>query len=190
MIKPEEIKEYLGTMSDAKVAVMFGITRERVRQYRVKFGVPKYKSPRNRDWTEEELSWLGKLTDEEVADLIGIPKSVVRAKRYELGIRLHINWTDKMLAELGTMSDRKFAKKYDISLGSVIRKRTELGIPACESVQNRWKPLVNWTPELDSILGTVPDSAIAEQLSVGVHVVYARRQKLGIPACYQKRTNQ
>lgn len=94
---------------------------------------------------------------------------------------LRIKWTDEMLSELGTMPDSKLAKKYRISKQSISNKRKELGIPSHRKVSNKWNPLINWTPELDALVGTMPDVKLAEQLGVSHHVVFMRRVNLGIP---------
>ncbi len=92
-----------------------------------------------------------------------------------------INWTDEMLSKLGTVPDSEIAKKYGISRRSVFNKRKELDILPADGVPNRGTPLVNWTPELDALLGTMPDVELAEQLGVNRHVVFKRRVKLGLP---------
>lgn len=86
-----------------------------------------------------------------------------------------------MLSELGTAPDSKLAKKYRISKQSISNKRKEIDIPPHRSVANRWNPLINWTPELDALVGTMTDVKLAEQLGVGTHVVFMRRVNLGIP---------
>lgn len=40
---------------------------------------------------------------------------------------------------------------------------------------------IRWTPEMDALLGTLPDRAVAEQLGVSPLSVSARRAQLGIP---------
>jgi hypothetical protein len=51
------------------------------------------------------------------------------------------------------------------------------------------KRIVTWTPELDSMLGNVADSIIAEQIGTSRKSVTYRREKLGIPASFDRTRN-
>jgi hypothetical protein len=45
---------------------------------------------------------------------------------------------------------------------------------------------IRWTPELDALLGQLPDKEIAEQMGCTRESVTYRREKLGIPRCPQQ----
>lgn len=54
---------------------------------------------------------------------------------------------------------------------------------------NHPKKKITWTPELDALLGTMADAKIAERLGVTRKSVSYRREKLGIPASYDRERN-
>lgn len=49
--------------------------------------------------------------------------------------------------------------------------------------------IVDWTPELDALLGTVADSVIAEKVGVTRKAISYRRKVLGVPASYDRTRN-
>lgn len=51
------------------------------------------------------------------------------------------------------------------------------------------KKSIEWTPELDALLGTMADSRIAEMLGAARKTVSYRRENLGIPAAYDRTRN-
>lgn len=83
----ETIRSYLGTTTDAEIARMFNISRERVRQYRKKLSIPKYITSRQRRWSKEELAMLGQLPDKDIAQMLNIKEEHVARKRLSLGIK-------------------------------------------------------------------------------------------------------
>lgn len=54
---------------------------------------------------------------------------------------------------------------------------------------NRPKKKIEWNSELDSLLGTIADSRIAEVLDVTRKSVSYRREKLGVPASFDRTRN-
>lgn len=49
---------------------------------------------------------------------------------------------------------------------------------------------VNWTPELDAMLGVVSDSVLASKMGITRKSVSYRREKLGIPASFDRTNNK
>lgn len=72
---------------------------------------------------------------------------------------------------------RRFARRYDL-----------LNVAPAGS-GNPGVGRVRWTPEVDQLLGCVPDSEIATMMSCERKTVAHRRQCLGIPASFDRKNN-
>jgi hypothetical protein len=96
-----------------------------------------------------------------------------------------VPWTAEEEAILGTMSDREVAEKIGRSRAAVVHRRIKRRIPTL--FVNRKQPCKcpAWTPKQRSLLGTMPDSAVARKLGCTVGSVFARRKKLGIPSFWR-----
>jgi hypothetical protein len=88
-------------------------------------------------------------------------------------------WTEEMLADLGTMSDYKVADKYNLCQVVVFKERVRRGIEPFRK-NSKWNPVIEWTPELEALLGTMSDGDLGIKLNVPIHVVRDRRETLGI----------
>lgn len=193
----EEINSMLGSMSDYKLAKLLGVSTYVVKSRRKRLGIDPY-SPNT--WTEENLALLGTMPDKELAQLIDSKTYLVSEKRQSLKIKAYkpadykfhnsskTVWTEEMLADLGTMSDYKVGKKYGICPNTARDERLRRGI-LCFKKTNRWNPTLQWTPELDALLGTMSDRDLSKRLGVSYHVVLDRRLKLGITCFTSQRVD-
>lgn len=98
-----------------------------------------------------------------------------------------INWTKQHLGMLGTIPDSRLAGLVGCHKMSVRNMRLKLEIPAFDykaSLAGREtkKSRLNWTKEMDAVLGTVSDKAAGEQLGLHYKTVVRRRLVLKIPA--------
>jgi hypothetical protein len=177
-------KEVLGTKSDYQLAREYSTSQSTVRKLRTEHGVPAH--TKFNGMPKECLDSLGKIPDSTLSKTYNISDHYIKKARKELGIgqakrsytrRITLSKEDETL--LGTMSDQQVANKLSITKGTVARRRRELGIPPFAKY-TRWNPTINWTPELDALLGTMPDRQLAKQLNVRLHVVFKRRTKLQI----------
>jgi hypothetical protein len=178
-------KELLGTKSDRQLAKDYNISQATVFRLRAQYGIPPY--CKVKDIPKECLDSLGKIPDSTLSKTYNISEYYLKKARKELGIgeakrsyKRKVTLTKDQVALLGTMSDQQVADKLGLIKSMVTRRRRELGIPPFVKC-TRWNPTLNWTPELDSLLGTMPDPQLAKQLNVRLHVVYKRRTKLQIP---------
>lgn len=61
-------------------------------------------------------------------------------------------------------------------------------------MRNKRGPSVIWTDEMDAMLGTMPDTAVAQRLGISIKSAYLRRVKMGIPPLHdgasEKRTGR
>ena len=95
--------------------------------------------------------------------------------------------TDTLARMVRTEAARDVQAALGVSEGVVWRWRRALGV----SARNNPGTLraggrnpgyaIRWTPEMDALLGTLPDRAVAERLGVSPLSVSARRAQLGIP---------
>jgi hypothetical protein len=135
-VSKRELLPLLGKVKDAELARKFGVSRERIRQYRTKYNVEKCPK-QHREWSKEEIQLLGTVTDREVSEICHIAISEVSRKRNELGIKPFclFSWDKKSIALLGTMSDAELAKKLNTKTNTVYYKRTTLNIPSYRSTK-------------------------------------------------------
>lgn len=188
----EDLLPYLGKVPDIEIAERFGISRERVRQYRKKYGIPKYEPEPK--FTPELINCLGKMSDKEVAEQFNLSASVVTYHRNKLGIppfdpvaARHAELDQEVLKLLGKLSDPKIAERLGLTTAVVYNIRKRLKIKVDERRATRWRPAFNWTPETDALLGTKYDFELAEELGIKEHIVTTRRRKLGITAYRNKK---
>jgi hypothetical protein len=171
----EEI-DLLGTMSDAKVAKIIGVSKSAVYSKRKELDVDKVEF--TREWTQEDIDLLGTMTDIEASKALGIPVPKIFQKRHELGIprfERTRQWTQEEIDLLGVMSDVEISKSLGIPLGVIFRKRKELGI-------HIYSPRRQWTQEDIDLLGTMKDVQVSEILGISPGVVFKKREELGIPS--------
>lgn len=95
-------------------------------------------------------------------------------------------WEERR-AQLGTKTDRELAVLWGVPIAQVKKHRERNGIPACKPVYAPGPTA--WTAAQDAILGTMPDTQVAEALgNIDPKTVKTRRVVLGIPTFEAKRS--
>lgn len=79
---------------------------------------------------------------------------------------------------LGEHSDFHLAARFSKSPVEIRQMRETAGIDPVSASYNR--QAIAWTPKKDSLLGTMPDTALAQRLRTSKQIVGYRRQQLGI----------
>ncbi|HBH7899838.1 hypothetical protein [Vibrio parahaemolyticus] len=162
----------------------------------------KKKQQKQPEWTEEMDALLGTDTDANIAERLGISRNdsnVVRLRRVSLGVEPFYQpcerpWTPEEESILGTMPLKDVSKRLDRSVWYINKRMKKLGIAPYKN--EKMKPLgrtpidpVQWTEEMDALLGTDTDVKIAERLGItrnGKDRVCSRRNELGIKAFYEQ----
>lgn len=184
-----------GKTTDIALAKEFGVTRERIRQIREEYGIPKFKKV-NPMW-DRVRHQLGILDDAKIAEMLGVEAKQVSHYRRLHHIPMKTTPTERSLDErkdiprnwrdfVGVESDRQLSLRWGIPLISVALLRKRLNRPpAYPKVPNK----VNWKdPANLERLGVVPDSQLAEEWGVSQTAISFKRKKLKIPpAPRQKR---
>lgn len=135
------------------------------------------------DW---KLS-VGKMSDRAVARLFGIGATTVRRYRHSKGIPEFYPRDDVippgLSMQLATETNYRLSTELKISLERIRNARTALGIPEPKIARARFAPLENvWSDEAISLLGTMPDTEIADKLGISNFPVKKKRRELGVPA--------
>lgn len=177
----------LGTMPDAALAQIVGVTVLTVLRRRQKRGIAASRPPKTIQWTPDMIGLLGKLPDSEIAKIYVMNVASVRKKRLDLGIRCYARkskswhyWTKKEIALLGKMPDGDVALRTGIHKASVAWKRGKLGIPSFTQKRPK-KLLTDWTRKEVAVLGKMTDAAAAAALDLAPSAVRLKRISLGIP---------
>lgn len=181
----DEMDALLGTMFDWKVAVKYEIHNTGVvRKRRWKLGIPAFQ-PRV-EWTPEAIALAEdtSLTAVEVARRLGnVSRGPIGRYRREHGIQTKwakkdMIWTPEAvtLAKDVTLPTYEVADQLEVGFGVIYRYRKKHGI-----LRIGRKYSYSWTSEKEALLGTMPDSELADEL-VSERTVSKRRRELGIPA--------
>jgi hypothetical protein len=113
--------------------------------------------------TNKRVAWVRELLALGLRPLIVLVDEVPEG----MGKAAEIDWTLKLMAEgCDLVNDG-------------------IGRGGCEHP----KKIVAWTDELDALLGTIADSIIAEKIGTTRKTVTYRREKLGIPASFDRTRN-
>jgi hypothetical protein len=165
--------------TNAQIARATGIPIDSVRAKRKSLRIA---APVGRTyWRLVSANELETMTDEQLASQHGGPTADYAAQRLskvlqdkELASRVleARKLPDELVPFLNKMPTRRLAKLTGLSDFHLGRQRRALGIEA-------YTPM---SPELDALLATCPDTAIAETFHVAVATVKSRRDKLGKPA--------
>ena len=127
------LRELLGIQTDAQLARIYKISRERVRQYRFMARIE-----RPTTWSPEDVSSLmGDTTDKAIADMVGVTPATVTRHRHNMGISsaaaTRVSQINEKIAtmhdQVGKLSDRKIAKALGVTLARVVDYRNKHGIP-------------------------------------------------------------
>jgi|GEM_PF-4032670 len=140
-------------------------------------------------WTQAIDSAISNMTDFAASQHFSIRRSAIMQRRRELGIDRTADtgpkWTDARSRLLGTLPDTELAAMWNIGVYFVRQRRISLGIPPCqipsapESLVAR-RPAHHWTKQHEKLLGTQPDTVIADRLDLDASVVTLHRNQLGI----------
>lgn len=140
--------------------------------------------------TTSQIKLLGTNYDAVIAQQLNMGYNTIRKWRNKLGIppyRAMFKWTPDVVDLLGTMPDAELAFILNISYKDIWAKRKRMGISRCKSSNrasgyNRKLKPVEWTDELISKLGKVPDTQIAKKLGRSTTYVRYERIARGIKA--------
>lgn len=130
---------------------------------------------------------VGKISDRDVARVCGVSASTVRRYRLSNGIPAFCprdaDTPPKLIEKLATESNYQLSRTFKVSLERIKAVRAELGIPEPKIVRERFTPLEDiWSDEAVSLLGTMPDTEIADRLGTSNFPVKQKRAELGIAA--------
>lgn len=172
----------IGNMSDAEIADMAGVSHERVRQVREYMGASKFV-----DSHEEEVFYALKHGREATLDKFGCCWASVVGWAKKLGYVIPKRTKREAIEkdpDLGVLTDAEVGARHNTSHMYVYLVRKKLGIaPQQEKVGNHRKtPDIVWTPERESVLGTMTDADAAAISGVSRELCYRRRRALGIKA--------
>lgn len=152
----EKVREKLiqnkGVISDQVLQKEFGMSKEAIRRFRKREGIPLYKNAIENKIIEVAGDDLGVEPDTVIAKKAGVSTYLVRKAREKRGKfktirdggkRLHKMLGEEgyqaFLNELGTMSDQKLADKYGISQSITSRYRRSQKILPYSQTKNLQK---------------------------------------------------
>lgn len=176
----------LNNLPDQEVAERLGISVAAVLRRRSREAV----------WSLEDIEKLGKDSDRQIARRLGISDGTVRKKRRALGITPAIVWGDEQVALLGVLPDKAVAEALGTTTERAAAARLYRGIPPMEEEAQEAPPKPvklgrpqgeDWSNDVMTQLGKVPDSRIAKEAGVHLSTVAKLRKKYGIKATKQRR---
>lgn len=178
----------LGSDFDSVIAERLGLNSLQVNYRRNQLGVEAFRNSKPIEWTGDMLRNLGEISDKDFAEYFEISPTSVYIKRILLEIPAfgHIDPPSppfipkEAFALLGQLTDSELSEKFSLNRLNFRIHRMILGIPSAK----RRKPNVNhfqWTAQLDALLGTMSDCALARKLNTSKNTVRYRRRKLNIP---------
>ncbi|HDS1721645.1 hypothetical protein NPS53_09045 [Pseudomonas putida] len=166
-------------MTNAQIARATGLSLKMVRKARITEGIP---APTTRTyWKLVSDSDLANMSDGQLSELHGGPLADYAEQRLakallENRVAQEIARTRELPAQfthfLNKMSLKRLAKLTGVSEFYLKRQRDGLGM----------EPYDPFPPEFEALLGTIPDSEVAEKTHTAVSTVKYRRDKLGLPA--------
>lgn len=123
----------LGRTPDAELGRRYGISRERVRQFRSMLGIAQASSapPLRSQLPDSVKSQLGSRPDKQLAREIGVDAHHIRRLRCELGIPAHSPYAgvqDQLAHLFGKVSDIQIAREYGVPAQTVRSWRQKAGI--------------------------------------------------------------
>jgi hypothetical protein len=89
-------------------------------------------------------------------------------------------WVPDEIALLGTMRDSEIAKRTGRTIPAVRSRRRLLGIANFFKRKPR-SQAPRWTPNMDKLMGTMPDPVLAQKLKTSHAIIVNRRRKLKVP---------
>lgn len=182
----------LGTMSDFKVAVQFGLRPYQVKALREQAKIPSVGADRKRsshDWVPADEALLGTMPDTQLAIRLDTTRSIVNHRRTQLKCpafvptvdwppsgKHHHDWQPEEETILGTDYDNLIAKQLGLNHLQVTYRRNQLGIDPF-----RPSATIEWTQSMLSNLGEISDKDFAEYFEICASSVYVKRLLLDIP---------
>lgn len=175
----------LGVVSDRELAKRYGLSTYYVKLEREARGIPAFSH--TYVFPKEAQALLGNELDTVIAARFSIPLATVHRHRVALGLpRVKKSpLPAAIIPLLGTCFDVKLADQFGVKLHRVTGARQELGIASFTKHQNSSNRKSMWTTDLLALLGTIPDSEIAERSNglFSPRVDRAKRKREGIAPC-------
>lgn len=129
----------------------------------------------------------GRMSDREISRRFGIGASTVRRFRLANNIP-EFSYDDLklpalLLEQLETKTNYRLAKEFGVPIKRIKHVRSKLNIQEPKTTRERFKPLEDvWTSEALALLGTMPDTELADILDISNFPVKQKRKELGIMA--------
>lgn len=140
--------EMLGNKSDAFIGDAYGLSRERIRQYRSAMGIDKCKKGFLGSLSDIDMKYFlnnaGVVSDAELANAFSVSVGSICRAREQYGIQskkendteANTSKLENIISRLGVDSDRLIAREVGVSSSHVARYRNRLGIKAIRT--GRW----------------------------------------------------
>src|SRR5258708_3063830 len=166
----ERCAELFGTLPDAEVAKVAGVSVGYVKKVRLEKGI-HFEAEPPRPWTSDEDALLGKYTDKQVAGVLGrgVGGGAPRPPAPCLG-----GGGGKGGGVLGKAEDEEVGKRLRGARSAVFTKRNKMGI------ENPTVPGREWSEAEIRLLGTAADKEIAQKLGRTMHAVRNQRHLRGM----------
>jgi hypothetical protein len=168
-------------LTDKEAARKLGRSFFSVQVERIRLGIPAMRIPRGLSAAHRKL--LGKIPDADLAQMTGrSARTIASLRRQHTTVRFpggsgacppH-NWKAEEIDALKRLTIPDAAAKFNCSKAEVCRARRQFGMAA------RARP-DSWSPEEESLLGTLPDQELALRLKRSVTAVQVRRAILRRP---------
>ena len=196
----------LGKEPDISLGKEFGLSRERIRQYRRDFNIPKFKKEHTKGLEKQKaiqarkqqreevynqlLPFLGKASDNAIGRTFEIHPARITFIRKSFGIPpfkekwQHILTPAQELTlctDAPNMTRAQLAAKYNLKQATMDLYLTRLGLVCKYGGKRKIKDQCNWKVYL-SLLGTMPDSKLAKQFGISPGTVCATRRRRNIKA--------
>ena len=123
----------LGVDPDNHIAADYGISRERVRQFRARFNIPR--NNQRLELPPDGIAMLGRTPDSHIAEFLDLPLWFVRRERIKAGIPVSSPeaYYERVISlehgRVGVDSDRSIAHDLKIPVAQVVNYRRRHGIP-------------------------------------------------------------
>ena len=124
----------LGRVPDTVIADEMQVSKEAVRQQRVRRGIPRYTAAP--EITQEVRACLGTASDADVAEKFGLTKTAVQMARRNAGIPAFRDTTGTLRAQIEDIdwendirTDAQIAQDLATRTSTVCTIRNELGVP-------------------------------------------------------------
>lgn len=198
---PDWVLEQIGTMSDAALASLAGVSPYRITTARKKLEIVSYAELAEHPtrfnsqdvkptlFPENMIHLLGTMPDTQLASHLELGRKVVRLARLKRNIPAFCGLTpeqrlpESVVSRMGKVSDKTLARELGRAKREVTKMRRKLGIKAFE------KKSCYETVEVVNRLGKECDAYIARDLNCHPTSIKQLRTKLGIPRFARKMRN-